>query len=159
MYFVFLCFVTLTRFPALIHRRTPTYLIGVHHRSVSHCGTLPHSDASLLTTTLYSYTVYTLTNTQSCDAHTLQNANHHNNIRSGANKLGDFTYDITREYWGNIEMVGESISVSGKMHGSSYNGSDAYLGEMSMNESELGYFTMIDAVASDDGVKGEKKYL
>lgn len=56
-------------------------------------------------------------------------------------------------------MVGESISVSGKMHGSSYIGSDVYLGEMSMNESELGYFTMIDAVASDDGVKGEKKYL
>ncbi len=54
-------------------------------------------------------------------------------------------------------MVGESISVTGKMHGSSYNGSDAYLGEQSINESEVGYFTMIDAVASDDGVEGEKR--
>ncbi|KAL7440428.1 hypothetical protein ACHAXH_006863 [Discostella pseudostelligera] len=78
--------------------------------------------------------------------------------RSGANKIGDFTYDITREFWGSIEMIGDSISVSGKMHGSSYNGSDVYLGELSMNESEVGYFTMIDSVASEDGVEGEKKW-
>lgn len=56
-------------------------------------------------------------------------------------------------------MVGESISVTGKMHGSSYNGSNEYLGEQSINESEVGFFTMIDSVASDNGVEGEKNSL
>lgn len=76
--------------------------------------------------------------------------------RSGENKVGDFTYDITREYWGNIEMVGDSIAVNGKIHGASYTGSNAYLDEQSMNESEVGYFTMIDSATSEDGVEGER---
>lgn len=88
----------------------------------------------------------------------IQQLNTRTRNRSGANKIGDFTYDITREFWGSIEMIGDSISVSGKMHGSSYKGSDVYLGELSMNESEVGYFTMIDSVASEDGVEGEKKW-
>lgn len=76
---------------------------------------------------------------------------------SGANKMGDFTYEIKREFWGSIEMVGSSISVSGKTHGNTtpYSG-NAYIDEQSTLESELGYFTMIDAVASD-GIEGERQ--
>lgn len=43
-------------------------------------------------------------------------------------------------------MVGGSVSVSGKMHG---------IDEQSLLDCELGYFTLIDAVASD-GFEGEK---
>jgi len=112
-------------------------------RSLTHCLTL--SSAYIFFTSSYHRSYSTTKHT-------------HLHNRSGVNKIGDFTYDITREFWGSIEMVGDSISVSGKMHGSSYNGSDVYLGELSMNESEVGYFTMIDSVASEDGVEGEKKW-
>ncbi len=43
-------------------------------------------------------------------------------------------------------MVGDSISVSGRMHG---------IDDGSLLDCELGYFTMIDAVASE-GIEGEK---
>jgi hypothetical protein len=43
-------------------------------------------------------------------------------------------------------MVGEAISVTGKTHG---------LDEQSLLDAEVGYFTMIDAVASE-GIEGER---
>ncbi|KAL7532145.1 hypothetical protein ACHAXR_004464 [Thalassiosira sp. AJA248-18] len=61
-------------------------------------------------------------------------------VGSGTNNLGDVTYDVKREFWGNIEKVGESVSVTGKTHGST--NTDA-------GNSELGYFTMIDALESE----------
>lgn len=78
--------------------------------------------------------------------------------RGVANKVGDISYEVKREFWGNIEMVGNSISVSGKIHGNTDPNSsgNAYVDEQSVLESELGYFTMIDAVASE-GVEGEKQ--
>jgi hypothetical protein len=65
---------------------------------------------------------------------------------SGENQVGDFTYEVTREYHGNAEWVGDAISVSGQTHG---------VDEASLLDAEVGYFTMIDAVASE-GVEGEK---
>ncbi len=71
--------------------------------------------------------------------------------RSGTNKLGEVRYQVKREFWGNVEMVGESISVTGRTHGNpspSVDGNE-YADELSLLESELGYFTMIDAVAGE----------
>ncbi|KAL9190001.1 hypothetical protein ACHAXT_009676 [Thalassiosira profunda] len=73
---------------------------------------------------------------------------------SGTSNLGDVSYDIHREFWGNVEMVGDSISVSGRVHGPIPSGNE-YVDEQSVLESELGYFTLIDAVASE-GVEGER---
>eukprot|EP00571_Detonula_confervacea_P017769 CAMPEP_0172311552 /NCGR_PEP_ID=MMETSP1058-20130122/15116_1 /TAXON_ID=83371 /ORGANISM="Detonula confervacea, Strain CCMP 353" /LENGTH=186 /DNA_ID=CAMNT_0013024773 /DNA_START=115 /DNA_END=675 /DNA_ORIENTATION=- len=71
--------------------------------------------------------------------------------------LGDISYEVKREFWGNIEMVGDSISVSGKTHGSpNPDSGNAYIDELSLLESELGFFSMIDAVASE-GIEGEKQ--
>lgn len=76
---------------------------------------------------------------------------------SGTSKIGDLTYEIKREFWGYVEMVGDSISVTGKLHGNpNPNSGNAYIDEQSLLESELGYFTMIDAVASE-GIEGEKQ--
>ena len=55
-------------------------------------------------------------------------------------------------------MVGEAISVTGKIHGAlpSVEGNEyhqIYHDEAAMQESEIGYFTMVDAVASD-GIEG-----
>ena len=60
-------------------------------------------------------------------------------------------------YYHNLEFyqVGDSISVTGKTHGTPFESGNAYIDEQSLLESELGYFTMIDAVASE-GVEGEK---
>ena len=79
--------------------------------------------------------------------------------RSG--RIGDIQYDLTREFWGSIEMVGESICVTGKIHAAlpsvemnQY--AQSYHDDQAMQDSEVGYFTMVDAVASDgiEGVKG-----
>ena len=75
---------------------------------------------------------------------------------SGANMMGEFSYDIKREYWGSIEMVGSSIAVAGKTHANLDNSGNAYIDELSLIESELGFFSMIDAVACD-GIEGEKQ--
>ena len=79
--------------------------------------------------------------------------------RSG--RIGDIQYALTREFWGSIEMVGDAISVSGKIHGAlpsveTNQYAQTYHDEKVMQELEVGYFTMIDAVASDGiaGVKG-----
>ena len=60
---------------------------------------------------------------------------------SGTSNLGDVSYDIHREFWGNVEMVGDSISVSGRVHGPIPSGNE-YVDEQSVLESELGYFTL-----------------
>jgi len=79
----------------------------------------------------------------------------------GSGRIGDIQYDLTREFWGSIEMVGESICVTGKIHAAlpsleinQY--AQSYHDDQAMQDSEVGYFTMIDAVASDgiEGVKG-----
>lgn len=82
-----------------------------------------------------------------------------NNRRSG--RIGDIQYDLTREFWGSIEMVGESISVTGTIHSAlpsveTNMYAQIYHDEQAMQECESGYFTMVDAVASDgiEGVKG-----
>jgi hypothetical protein len=48
-------------------------------------------------------------------------------------------------------MVGNSISVTGRTHGNPDANIDGneYVDEMSMIESELGYFTMIDSVEGE----------
>lgn len=77
-------------------------------------------------------------------------------------RIGDIHYSLTREFWGSIDMVGEAISVTGKIHGALPSSAEAnqyhqiYHDEASMQESEIGYFTMVDAVASDgiEGVRG-----
>ena len=51
--------------------------------------------------------------------------------------------------------MGDSISVSGKTHGNPFESGNVYIDEQALLESELGYFSMIDAVASE-GVEGEK---
>jgi len=54
------------------------------------------------------------------------------------------TYDIVREFWGSIEMIGGSVSVSGKIHDSTSNELDI----------EVGYFTLIDSAASEEKIDG-----
>lgn len=58
-------------------------------------------------------------------------------------------------------MVGEAVSVTGKIHGALPSAEanqyhQIYHDEAAMQESEVGYFTMVDAVASDgiEGVRG-----
>ena len=79
--------------------------------------------------------------------------------RSG--NIGDIQYELTREFWGSIEMIGDAISVTGKIHGAlpsmevnEY--AQMYHDDFAMQESEVGYFTMVDAVASEGvaGVRG-----
>ena len=55
-------------------------------------------------------------------------------------------------------MVGESISVTGRTHGNPSPNVDGneYVDELSLLESELGYFTMIDAVAGERPVEGDR---
>ena len=59
--------------------------------------------------------------------------------------MDDVAYDIVREFWGSIEMVGGSVSVSGKIHDST---SNAGL------QLEVGYFTLIDSAASEEEIDG-----
>jgi len=76
---------------------------------------------------------------------------------SGTNNLGDVKYSIKREFWGNIDHAGESLTITGKTHGNfNPDSGNAYIDEASLLESEVGYFAMIDAVASD-GVEGERR--
>lgn len=74
---------------------------------------------------------------------------------SGENMMGDFTYDIKREYWGSIEMVGSSIAVAGKTHANLDNSGNAYIDEQSLFENEVGFFSMIDS-ATSEGIEGVK---
>lgn len=60
--------------------------------------------------------------------------------------MGEFTYEVTREFHGNVQMIGESICVTGRTHG---------LDVRDLIDVEVGYFTIIDAVASE-GIEGEK---
>ena len=60
-------------------------------------------------------------------------------------------------------MVGEAISVTGKIHGALPSAKanqyhQIYHDEAAMQESEIGYFTMVDAVASD-GIEGFRGVL
>jgi hypothetical protein len=62
-----------------------------------------------------------------------------NNNNSGTNgkkdlAMGDFTFDVTRIYTGNIQKVGDLLEVEGIVHIS-----DGFFGDM-----EVGYFGMID---------------
>ena len=54
----------------------------------------------------------------------------------------------------NFSQVGDSISVIGKTHGNPFESGNVYIDEQTLLETELGYFAMIDAVASE-GVEGE----
>ena len=76
-------------------------------------------------------------------------------LSSGENMMGDFTYDIKREYWGSIEMVGSSIAVAGKTHANLDNSGNAYIDEQSLFENEVGFFSMIDS-ATSEGIEGVK---
>ena len=68
-------------------------------------------------------------------------------IRSyDSSSMDGVTYDIVREFWGSIEMVGDSVSVSGKIHDST---SNAGVGDM-----EVGFFTLIDSAASEEEIDG-----
>ena len=91
-------------------------------------------------------------------------SNHHSpyktHHRSG--RIGDIQYALVREFWGSVEMVGEAITVTGKIHGALPSSeanpyAQIYHDEAAMQESEVGYFTMVDAVASDgiEGVRGQ----
>lgn len=100
------------------------------------------------------YGVYLFCSMSSC-LNSLLMLNHH---RSG--HIGDIQYDLTREFWGDIEMVGESITVTGKIHSAlpsveTNMYAQIYHDEQAMQECESGYFTMVDAVASD-GIEGVK---
>uniref|UniRef100_A0A7S2HD48 Uncharacterized protein n=1 Tax=Helicotheca tamesis TaxID=374047 RepID=A0A7S2HD48_9STRA len=64
---------------------------------------------------------------------------------TGEHDIGQFDYNVRREFWGNIGRVGESVSVSGIMHG---------LDESARIDCELGYFALIDAAS--EGVEGYK---
>ena len=63
--------------------------------------------------------------------------------------MDGIAYDIVREFWGSIEMVGGSVSVSGKIHDST---SNAGVGI------DVGYFTLIDSVASEEEIDGVSLY-
>mmetsp|Transcript_3151 Transcript_3151/g.7006 ORF Transcript_3151/g.7006 Transcript_3151/m.7006 type:complete len:197 (+) Transcript_3151:109-699(+) len=62
---------------------------------------------------------------------------------TGANCIGEFTYDITREFWGTLEMIGTSMSISGKTHANTEFSSDNFI------ESEVGFFSMIDRCSKE----------
>ena len=69
-------------------------------------------------------------------------------IRSyDSSSMDDVAYDIIREFWGSIEMIGGSVSVSGKIHDST---SNAGVGL----DMEVGYFTLIDSAASEEEIDG-----
>mmetsp|Transcript_11292 Transcript_11292/g.17883 ORF Transcript_11292/g.17883 Transcript_11292/m.17883 type:complete len:204 (-) Transcript_11292:201-812(-) len=65
------------------------------------------------------------------------------NSSSGDNCMGEFTYDITREFWGTLKMVGSSISISGKTHANTEFSSENYI------ESEVGFFSIIDRCSKE----------
>jgi len=70
-------------------------------------------------------------------------------IRSyDSSSMDDVAYDIVREFWGSIEMIGGSVSVSGKIHDSTSNAL----------QMEVGYFTLIDSAASEEEIDGVSYY-
>lgn len=59
--------------------------------------------------------------------------------RSGANQVGEFSYEVKREFWGEIKGIGEILTVEGTMHGD----------DATNNDCEVGYFSLIDEGAAE----------
>lgn len=60
--------------------------------------------------------------------------------KTGANQVGEFSYEVKREFWGDIKEIGDIVTVEGTMHG----------GEGGSNvDYELGFFSLIDEEAAE----------
>mmetsp|Transcript_62847 Transcript_62847/g.185613 ORF Transcript_62847/g.185613 Transcript_62847/m.185613 type:complete len:81 (-) Transcript_62847:219-461(-) len=62
---------------------------------------------------------------------------------TGSKDLGEFDYHVKREFWGNMGMVGELVSIQGDMHG---------LDESANVDCQLGYFSLIDSTAEGEHI-------
>lgn len=58
--------------------------------------------------------------------------------RTGANQVGEFSYEVKREFWGDIKEIGEYVTVEGTMHD-----------EATSVDGEVGYFSLIDEAAEN----------
>jgi len=62
--------------------------------------------------------------------------------RTGANQVGEFSYEVKREFWGDCKQIGDDIvTVEGTMHGDD---------EAKSVDCELGYFSLIDEAAAEN---------
>jgi hypothetical protein len=59
---------------------------------------------------------------------------------TGKNQVGEFSYEVKREFRGDISMVGESIGIAGSIHGKD---------EAAKVDCEVGYFSLIDASSEE----------
>lgn len=59
---------------------------------------------------------------------------------TGKNQMGEFTYEVKREFRGAPEVVGSSIGIIGSIHGDD---------EASKVDCEVGYFSLIDASSEE----------
>lgn len=60
--------------------------------------------------------------------------------RTGANQVGEFSYEVKREFWGDVKQIGDIVTVEGTMHGED---------EAKNVDCEVGYFSLIDEAAED----------
>eukprot|EP00978_Attheya_sp_CCMP212_P013064 scaffold32620_cov55-Attheya_sp.AAC.3 len=59
---------------------------------------------------------------------------------TGRNQMGEFSYDVRREFWGDVSNVGGVLAVTGAIHGND---------ESKGVDCEVGYFSLIDEAAEN----------
>lgn len=52
---------------------------------------------------------------------------------------GEIVYSVRREFWGNVDKVGDAVEVEGIIHG---------LDESTQTDCEVGFFALVDSSAS-----------
>jgi hypothetical protein len=67
---------------------------------------------------------------------------------TGTNQMGEFTYQVKREFEGDVQMVGDCVGIIGIMHGDD---------EASQLDCEVGYFSLIDASSEEVKVSREEE--
>lgn len=60
--------------------------------------------------------------------------------KTGANQVGEFEYEVKREFWGNLKQIGNIIGAEGTIHGDD---------EAAAVDCEVGYFSLIDEAAAE----------
>lgn len=60
--------------------------------------------------------------------------------RSGKNQVGEISYEVKREFWGDLKKIGNIVTVEGTIHGDD---------EASKTDCEVGYFSLIDEAAEN----------
>lgn len=61
--------------------------------------------------------------------------------KTGANQVGEFEYEVKREFWGTVKQIGDDIvTAEGTIHGDD---------EAADVDCEVGYFSLIDEAAAE----------